>query len=154
MSIEIEGIDKVQEKLSALAEGLTGAQMKRKMHSVGNMLLNSIEDSFETETGPFGEVWAPRKRTKPKQSTKILRDSGDLADRWMVNASANEVAVSNNVAWYGVVHQWGTSKAGRKHNAVIPARPFLPVDKSGMLEPKLQEDIEEYLLGEIGRVLG
>lgn len=153
MSNEVTGVEEVQAKLTALADSLTGAQMERKMHTVGNMLHNSIEESFETESGPFGEVWKPREKSKPGQSSKTLRDSGDLADRWMVNATPNEVVVSNNIAWYGIVHQWGTEKAGRKKDVVIMPRPFLPIDESGKLEPKLQEGIEGYLMDEIEKVL-
>lgn len=79
-------------------------------------------------------------------SKKILRDTGALADRWITKADKNKVSVSNNVQFhffkYGLTHQFGTNNAfGR--GIKIPARPFLPVDKSGRLPDKTKRAIED-----------
>ncbi|MDQ7084429.1 MAG: phage virion morphogenesis protein [Sulfurovum sp.] len=153
MSIEITGLEEVQAQLTNLSRSLTPSAMGRKMHTIGNKVSNVIEDAFEDERSPFGQSWQPRKRTRRGQSTKVLRKSGDLSDRWLVHATPNQVEVSNNIAWYGIIHQEGTSSAGRRRNAVIPARPFLPIDQSGRLEPTLLREIKEYLDEEIEGVL-
>ncbi len=86
------------------------------------------------------------KKYGSRGSKKILRKSGSLADRWQVSANANEVMVYNNMAnngsfAYGLAHQFG---AKTKHGT-IPARPFLPIDKHGILAPKTDKAINDFL---------
>ena len=77
---------------------------------------------------------------------KILRDTGALADRWVTKIDNNQVSVSNNIKKngfaYGLTHQYGANNAfGR--GIKIPARPFLPVDKSGHLPNRAKRAIED-----------
>ena len=77
---------------------------------------------------------------------KILRDTGALADRWVTKADKNKASVSNKTQFhffkYGLTHQYGTNNAfGR--GIKIPARPFLPVDKSGHLPSRTKQAIED-----------
>ncbi|MBE2985537.1 phage morphogenesis protein [Campylobacter sp. RM12920] len=169
MSIKIEGLALIETKLKRLKE-LNGLD-KSAFDTIGNMIKNKIELSFEREASPFGERWKPisantalkyaggrkkayykngRKQTKAflgkygaGGSKKILRLSGDLADNWHIKAAKNSVTVSNNSSnngfAYGLTHQFGSSKLN------IPARPFLPVDSNGELEPKLKENILKFL---------
>ena len=82
--------------------------------------------------------------------------SGALAGHWVVRASAKSVTVSNNSSSggfaYGLTHQFGTTRAGKHKKINIPARPFLPIDSSGNLEPKLAKDINDYLENEVLKV--
>lgn len=169
MSIEIKGLDEIEAKLKRLQE-LKNLD-KSDFDTIGNMIRNKIERSFETETSPFGERWKPisaktalryaggRKRAYTKSgkrqkkgfldkfgaggSKKILRLSGDLADNWHIKSTKNSVTVSNNSSnngfAYGLTHQFGSSKLN------IPARPFLPIDSNGELEPNLKENILKFL---------
>ncbi|WP_229770879.1 phage virion morphogenesis protein [Campylobacter portucalensis] len=136
MSIEIKGLDEVLKKL----ENLKNLNTKPLMNSIGNMLRNEIEHSFEDEKSPFGEKWkalsviTQKSKIKNNKSDKILRSSGNLADNWYINATNNKVVVSNNSQGkngfkYGLTHQFGSNKAGKNKNSLIPAREFLPVDK-------------------------
>ena len=51
--------------------------------------------------------------------------------------------VGTNVPYAGV-HQFGTNRAGRRHNVHIPARPFLVVDDRDV---EIMEDILlQYIL--------
>jgi phage virion morphogenesis protein len=173
MSIEIVGLEGVQQKLTTLSGSLSGANMTKKLRAIGNMVQDSIEDSFENQASPFGEKWKPLKirtihssygsktHTKKGVQTKNFQKyatnrltlvlSGTLKDTWQVDADATSVTVSGNATSkgyaYGIVHQFGSTKKS------IPARPFLPVDASGNLEPKLLKTINDYLNDEISRVL-
>ena len=151
--IEITGLEAVQRKLRGLSE--LGHNTEPLMHTIGNIIVNSVKDSFEEEKSPFGEKWSALKpstvaqKKRKGKSDKILRRDGYLADKWVVDATSKKVVVSNNSKHkgfaYGLVHQFGTRKAGRGKSTFIPARPFLPVNKSG----KLQRDIQKIIKTEM-----
>ena len=189
MPVELKGLEEIQRKLQALESSLDEAGMRRKLNTIGGMVKNSVIESFENETSPFGQRWKPlssvtafanfgggiknlkrgrqnayyKNGKKQKKSflsvfgaggsRRILVLSGALAGHWVVRAGAKSVTVSNNSSSggfaYGLTHQFGTARAGRHRNVHIPARPFLPVDGSGNLEPRLAKDINDYLKEEI-----
>ena len=167
MSIKITGMEEIEAKLTALQNSLSGAQMKSKLASIGEKVRLRIELSFERERSPFGQAWAPlsantaiaymrksgtrggaRARNRvflakfgAGGSKKILRLTGHLAE----NSSRDGFP-------YGLTHQFG-SHNGWGRGIYIPARPFLPIDKSGALLPSLQNDIESYLIREIEKAV-
>lgn len=193
MPIDLQGLEEIQRKLKTLESSLDEAGIRRKLNTVGGMIKNSVEESFENETSPFGQRWKPlssvtafanfggggiknvkrgrqnayyKNGKKQKKSflsvfgaggsRKILVLSGALAGHWVVRASAKSVTVSNNSSSggfaYGLTHQFGTTRAGKHKKINIPARPFLPIDSSGNLEPKLAKDINDYLENEVLKV--
>lgn len=122
--------------------------MKTTMNTIGNMVQNKIEESFENEESPWNEKWEKLKdatlkyKLKKGKSSKKLRFDGDLAERWKPHVDEKSVVIANNIKSpkgfaYGVVHQWGSKR--------VPARRFFPVDESGRLESGLQKQIEDYL---------
>jgi phage virion morphogenesis protein len=148
--IKLEGDKEIQEKLQEMAQRLQPSKFQRALNTVGEMIQGSIEESFETKKSPFGESWAPlsiktlaQKRKKGYRDT-ILREEGDLEDKWTHKADASSVAVGTNVKSkkgfaYAGVHHFGSKKKN------IKARPFLPVDKNGTIEKGLKEDILDAL---------
>jgi len=152
--IEIKGLEKLQNKL----ESLQNIEKKTKplMQTLGNILQNEIEASFENESSPFGQKWQAlkpstiRQKQKLGKSSNILRSDGNLADKWIVKADDKKATVSNNTNKngfaYGLVHQFGTNKAGRSKNIKIPARPFLPVDKSGNLPSRVKDVVKKVVI--------
>ena len=149
--IEVKGLEELQTKLKSLQN--IDKKTKPLMQTLGNILQNEIEASFENESSPFGQKWQALKPSTIKQkqrrgkSLNILRSDGNLADRWIVKADDKKATVSNNTNKngfaYGLVHQFGTNKAGRSKNIRIAARPFLPVDKSGHLPNRTKQAIED-----------
>ena len=126
------------------------------MQTLGNILQNEIEASFENESSPFGQKWQALKpstisqKQKLGKSSNILRWDGNLADKWIVEADDKKVTVSNNTNKngfaYGLVHQFGTNKGGRSKNVKIPARPFLPVDRSGNLPGRVKDVVKKVVI--------
>ena len=126
------------------------------MQTLGNILQNEIEASFENESSPFGQKWQAlkpstiRQKQKLGKSSNILRSDGNLADKWIVKADDKKATVSNNTNKngfaYGLVHQFGTNKVGRSKNIKIPARPFLPVDKSGNLPSRVKDVVKKVVI--------
>lgn len=149
--IEVKGLEELQTKLKSLQN--IDKKAKPLMQTLGNILQNEIEASFENESSPFGQKWQAlkpstiRQKQKLGKSSNILRSDGNLADKWIVKADDKKATVSNNIKKngfaYGLVHQFGTNKAGRSKNVRIAARPFLPVDKSGHLPNRTKQAIED-----------
>ena len=135
--LEAKGIEEIESYLGMLSQRV---QHLAPMHrEIGNMILNTIEESFDNERSPFGTVWKPSK----KKEGKTLTDTGRLSVSFVVYADDSGVAVGTNVV-YAAIHHFG-GRAGRNKRAKIPARPFLPIDRSGALERDLKERIVAYL---------
>lgn len=153
--IEIKGLESIQKKLARLQN--LGIKTKPLMQTLGNILQNEIEDSFENEISPFGHKWEALKpstieqKLKTGKSERILRKDGNLADKWIVKAKNGSVSISNNSSKngfaYGLTHQFGSSKAGRNRALKIPARPFLPIDKNGKLPERTKNNIKDAVEG-------
>lgn len=158
--IEVKGLEKLQVKL----KNLQNLQHRTAplMTQLGEIVKNSVEDSFESETSPFGERWKPlskstlQNKLKKGKSERILRSSGDLADKWLIKTSDNESKIFNNSNTkgfaYGLTHQFGTAQAGRSRNVKISARPFLPVDKSGKLAKDVKREIKAEVISFIKNI--
>lgn len=160
IEIEIQGLDKAKKVFNQLQEFATAEYQKRVMTTIGEMTRNKIEESFESKKSPFGENWQPLKPSTIKAKKgegDILRFSGDLADKWNIEATNTRVGVFGNATAesypYGAVHQYGTSKAGRNRKTKIPARRFLPIDDSGVIENGLKEEIEDLLVEELKKAV-
>ena len=158
--IEVKGLEKLQAKL----KNLQNLQHRTAplITQLGEMLKNSIEDSFENEKSPFGERHKPlsqstlKNKLKKGKSERILRRDGNLADNWVLNTTNTKASVSNNTNFkgfaYGLAHQFGANGAGRGKNIKIPARPFLPVDKSGKLAKSVKNEVENEIIGFIKKI--
>ncbi|MGG7074568.1 phage virion morphogenesis protein [Campylobacter sp. 9BO] len=176
--VEVKNLDLVIAKLDRLQKQVSPAQMKVKLNMIGSIMANSIQQSFDDEKSPFGERWKPisantafsyfggRKNAYTKNgkrqrsgflnaygaggSKKLLWQSGNLAQRWVVRATSTSVTISNNSSnkgfAYGLAHQFGSAKKN------TPARPFLPI-KNGNLEPRLAKNIIDYIEDELIKAL-
>ena len=152
--IEVKGLEELQTKLKSLQN--IDKKTKPLMQTLGNILQNEIEASFENESSPFGQKWQAlkpgtiRQKQKLGKSSNILRSDGNLADKWIVKADDKRATVSNNTNKngfaYGLVHQFSTTKAGRSKNVKIPARPFLPVDRSGNLPGRVKDVVKKVVI--------
>ena len=97
-----------------------------------------IQKGFRASESPFGDPWKPLAKStvdrRRKGSKQPLVDRGQLRKSVVVKTQDGEAIVfglSGAPATYGPVHQFGTSRAGRKKNTKIPRRAFLPIDASG-----------------------
>lgn len=98
---------------------------------VGQHMLNSIEDRFDSETAPDGSAWhahspvtiALRLKKHGNAPLTILRQRGRLAGSFSTEASNTEVRIGTPVRYAAIQHFGG--KAGRNRKVTIPPRPVL-----------------------------
>ncbi|MCO6441341.1 MAG: phage virion morphogenesis protein [Nitrococcus mobilis] len=118
------------------------ADLRPAFEDIGEALLNSTRDRFETQQAPDGSPWAPLspryQARKRRNRDKILVLDGYLMGLLRYQASDDELRVGTDRI-YGATHQFGDPRRN------IPARPFLGLseeDRSMVLEV-----LREYLLG-------
>nr|DAS37256.1 MAG TPA: virion morphogenesis protein [Caudoviricetes sp.] len=100
-------------------------------------LLSLTEDNFENE-GWGGQRWKPTQR-----GGKILQLSGQLAGSISTSATNSFARIGSNKK-YAAIHHLG-GKAGRGRKVTIPARPYLPINGSGQLQPGGEQRILEVV---------
>jgi phage virion morphogenesis protein len=171
--IKIEhDLPKVQKALARLLQKV--GNIRPALKAMGETLISSTEQRFDSQTGPDGKKWqdvkpATRKR---KKHSKILTEQGHLrGDIHPAFPDDHTLLVGTNSP-YGAIHQLGgeikqegmtlhlkgTGRNTRfakkgEHDRTkkvdrtikIPARPFLGVSKQD--EADLLEDVGKYLLG-------
>jgi phage virion morphogenesis protein len=109
------------------------------MRSIGEVVINQADEAFEEGASPAGKPWKPSARVKEKGGQTLI-DSARLRNSITSEASAKQVEVGTNVI-YAAIHQLGgvirpkTKKALffggiMRRSVTMPARPFLPDDKS------------------------
>jgi phage gpG-like protein len=125
------------QRLSAKLDDMTPV-----MQTIGEIVVNQVDEAFESGKSPAGVAWKPSRRAL-ETGDKTLIDKNTLRLSLGVNAiaaSAREVVVETNVP-YAAIHQFGgvirpkTKKALAfggivRSSVTIPARPFLPDDDS------------------------
>lgn len=74
----------------------------------------------------------------------LQRTAGGLRDSVQGSHDATSATVgagSGKSKDYAAIHQFG-GMAGRGHKVKIPARPYLPMDENGILQPEAERAIE------------
>lgn len=110
--------------------------------NVGEHLVNSVQDNFDTERAPDGTPWKTlsavtleRREAEGHAGSPILRISGALAGSINYRPSDEDVRVGTSLVYAAIHHFGGDSKGFMK--ATIPARPYLgmkPEDEDAILE--------------------
>lgn len=88
---------------------------------------------------------------RKKSSMLILQDRGQLASSVSTDYGATQAVIGSNLA-YAAIHQFG-GEAGRGLKVSIPARPYLPADKDGNLQPEAQGPILATVLRHLKQAL-
>ena len=127
------------------------------MEEIGELIVSSVQENFNrggrySEPGSWrggNKKWkelAPSTiRERERQGYwpgQILVRTGDLKESITYDAGKDYVIVGTWDIDYAAIHQFG-GKAGRKHAAKIPARPFLVVQDEDLEE--IKEIILDYI---------
>lgn len=129
------------ERLEAALTDLTPA-----FQDIGEALLNSTRERFNTQTAPDGSPWEPLSpgyaQRKKKNKDKILTLHGRLRGLLNYRAGPREVRIGTPLL-YGATHQFGAPERN------LPARPFLGLSSDD--ETKLLDLLNEHLHRALGR---
>lgn len=111
--------------------------------SVANLLLNTTEEAFASETSPLdGAPWEPLSAaTLANKKGKPLYESGKMQDSLIAFSDNDSAAIGFNATSkgypYPAVHQFGTQ------DEKIDARPFMPFDENGDITDEIKDGILE-----------
>ena len=140
LSIEIND-RQTRDGLRALQDKL--GDLRPVFRDIGEALLNSTRERFNTQTAPDGSPWAQLspgyKQRKKKHSDLILTLNGYLRGTLDYSATKDELRVGTPMI-HGAAHQFGRPEIN------LPARPFLGVsdDDTAMM----LDTLSEWLLSE------
>lgn len=130
-----------------------GGDLAPAMRKIASALALITDDNFEAEGQPR---WKPladatvanrtKKATKGQSEGgfRILQDSGQLASSVSTDYGSNHAAIGSNLAYAGIQQLGGM--AGRGQKVEIPARPYLPVDEDGKLQPEASEEVLDTVM--------
>jgi phage virion morphogenesis protein len=148
-----------------------GRDMSPVMRSIAEELREQTEANFEAEGRP---KWLGIQPRKGREGGQILQDTGQLAASISTTSDATSAVIGSNKV-YAAIHQLGGKTrphvirprnkqalafGGRVVKSVnhpgsnIPARPFLPVDAQGSLQPEAREAILSLASNYLSNVAG
>lgn len=140
ITIEIDNRE-IRDGLRALETKL--GDLRPVFRDIGEALLNSTRERFNTQTAPDGSPWAQLspdyKKRKKKHADLILTLNGYLRGTLGYSATKDELRVGTPMI-YGAAHQFGRPEIN------LPARPFLGLsdDDTAMI----LDALSEWLLSE------
>ena len=145
MTIKMTGLEEIQALLKIIQRNTTDTAPI--MRGIAHILQRRIQNSFDSKKSPFGQPWKP--------SQYGLVHHGHLS-QFSTSANAYSASVYNSVV-YAAIHQFGgtikpkngkyltfkgkNSRFVRVKQVVIPARPYLPINALGQLDPTTHDDI-------------
>ena len=133
MNIEITvDTSRFDRKMADFPDAMARAQ-RNALVVIGNSVKNLATDAFKNPA-LRPSPWAPRKNNADP-GRPLLYKSGELKQNFRSVVTSPETVVVGTKVKYARYHQHGTKK--------MPARPFLPVDKSGQLMPDVERKIRK-----------
>lgn len=163
------------QRLQQALSGLAAAEfnLAPAMRKIAQTLASETETSFRVEGRPkwqalseatlhmrLGGAKAYKKDSKLKASAqrikdggfRILQHTGALASSITTDYDNTYAAIGSNKI-YAAIHQFG-GQAGRGKKVSIPARPFLPVDQNGNLQPEAEQAVLATVLHHLQSAAG
>lgn len=98
-----------------------------------------------------GELTAAAQR-RQDAGFRILQDTGQLAASVSTDQGASYALIGAGVE-YAAIHQFG-GMAGRGRKVEIPARPYLPVNADGDLQPEARDEVLDTILRHLKTAAG
>jgi len=134
--IEAEGLDDAVELLEEMAARM--ASPEPALLVIGSDVVEIIDSAFARSRAPSGVPWeplkGPRRHGRDVGTPKPLIDTGRLRRSVTYSVVGQTLSVGTNVEYAGA-HQFGTTR--------IPARPYMPADRSGNWTGS-RADLEEF----------
>ncbi|WGM05976.1 phage virion morphogenesis protein [Arsenophonus nasoniae] len=119
---------------------LAGQDMTPLMRALAETLKTETDLNFEDEGHP---AWQPSVAALARKGM-TLSASGQLRGSVTTDYSSHHAALGSHLD-YARIHQLG-GKAGRQRRVTLPARPYLPVDEQGALQPGTEQKLLDTVL--------
>ncbi|WP_233491024.1 phage virion morphogenesis protein [Pseudodesulfovibrio indicus] len=120
-------------------------QSKAAMEEIGEMLVSSTVERFDTSTAPDGTSWPVSQRAE-EEGGKTLVDTGRMRGSIGYEASPGQIVVGSNLV-YSRIHQLG-GETGRGHAVTLPERPYLGISEEDIKEARAI--LADHLIGILG----
>jgi len=129
VSIQIS-VDTVSPKLDHLLR--QAKDMSPILRAMGTEFMAITDQAFDNPSLRLAE-WAARKKTKKKEADRPLLIGNPLHMKkaFHISVGPDSVTIGNPVK-YARIHQFG-GMTGKGHKTKIPARPFMPISKEGVM---------------------
>lgn len=139
---DLSGLEAGGRRLEAFLE--RAGDLDAVLDEIGGHLVQSVQERFESGTGPDGERWKPSIRALA-QGGQTLVDSGRLRDSVTHKVEPGRVVVGSNLI-YAAIHQEG-GRAGRNLSVDLPARPYLGISAGDEIE--MGRILDDHLSGAV-----
>ena len=134
MNIEISvDTSRFDRRMADFPAKIASAQ-KRALMAIGQAVASRATLAFRSSVYR-PSPWAPRK--KPGDGHPLLIRSGHLRQSISWKLDGDDAVVVGTSQKYAKYHQYGTKK--------MPARPFMPVDKTGRLMTDVERKIRKFV---------
>ena len=111
---------------------------------IGEMFLGEIQDNLDNQK-LFNGSAMKQSKAAAKRGGKTLIKSHLLYDSYVYQLKAGGLEVGSDSP-YAAIHHFGGQTGSRKGRFMMPARPVMG------LTPKLERNIGDFLIAEIGRM--
>lgn len=117
------------------------------MEEIGEAMVSSTAERFDTSTAPDGSAWKPSQRVeKDGGKTLVVQGASGLMGSIGYEASPANLAWGSNKV-HARIHQLG-GEAGRDHAVEIEARPYLGMSEEDIDEAR--EILADHMIGILG----
>lgn len=122
------------------------------MRGIAAELASLTEDNFESESWG-GKRWGGDNNGKSKRAMadggKTLQLSGQLAASISTQSGNGYARIGSNKV-YAAIHHFG-GQAGRGKKLTLPARPYLPLNADGQLQPGGEDKLLQVALDALSK---
>ena len=136
VQINITGVRQAVGNIQAV--GARARHMRPAFEVIAQHVKNGVLRNFRRE-GWWPSRWQ-KSAAAIKRGGRTLTDNSILKNSIHATSSDTYAKVGTDLV-YAAIHQFG-GRCGRNHATLLPARPFLPVDAEGNLEPGILRRVE------------
>ena len=139
--------ERLDHGLSTLLKNATDT--RTMMRGIATELLSITEENFESE-GWGGQRWKQSRRAAD-EGGKTLQKSGQLVASLTTQVGSNYARIGSNKKYAAIHHLVG--QAGSGHETNLPARPYLPINGNGELQPDAERRILDIAIAALKKGL-
>ena len=128
------------------------------MRTIRTQLLSQTQQNFRAQGRPkwpaLSDVTIKNYERLGISTDGLLRRSDSLYNSIQTFSDATSATISagggNQSGAYAAIQQWG-GMAGRGRKVKIPARPYIPIDANGNLQPEAVDGVHQVLMAHLRR---